>query len=102
MRITPLCYCHSSNLAKVVAASKHLAVSRYFEREGIKLYQLAESNNLEGIVSKRKDNLYYPDKRTKDWIKSKNLLDDDFLICGYIPKGQGTSSDYEYLLFLFL
>lgn len=79
-------------LAKVITESERLAVSRYIERDGIKLYQLAETNNLEGIVSKRKDSLYYHDKRTKDWTKSKNLLDDDFLICGYILKEQGIVS----------
>ena len=26
------------------------------------------------------------DKRTHDWIKCKNMKDDDFVVCGYIPK----------------
>lgn len=32
--------------------------------------------DLEGIVAKRKDSKYFFDKRTKDWIKIKNLQDD--------------------------
>jgi len=47
---------------------------------------------LEGIETKRKDSKYYVDKRTKDWIKIKYLLDDDFVVCGYIFKDSGMSS----------
>ena len=49
-------------------------------------------SGLEGIVAKRKDSKYYLDKRTKDWIKIKYLLDDDFVVCGYILKGGGVIS----------
>lgn len=66
--------------------SPRFAVSRYIEGRGIAFYQLAEQQDLEGIVAKRKDSRYYFDKRTKDWIKCKNLKDSDYVICGYIPK----------------
>lgn len=32
------------------------------------------------------------DKRTKDWIKIKNLKDDDFVVCGYIRKDNHMTS----------
>jgi bifunctional non-homologous end joining protein LigD/DNA ligase-1 len=32
------------------------------------------------------------DARTKDWIKCKNLLDDDYIVCGYIEKDGGIVS----------
>jgi len=44
------------------------------------------------IVAKKKDSRYYFDKRTKDWIKIKNMEDDDFIICGYICKGNNVVS----------
>lgn len=66
--------------------SARFAKSRYIEEKGIAFYKIAEQQDLEGIVAKRKDSLYYFDKRTKDWIKCKNLKDDDFVVCGYIPK----------------
>ena len=47
---------------------------------------------MEGIVAKRKDSRYYFDKRTKDWIKCKNLKDDDYVVCGYLPKDNGMTS----------
>lgn len=66
--------------------SARFAVSRPIERHGVVFYRLAEQQNLEGIVAKRKDSRYYFDKRTKDWIKCKNLKDSDYVVCGYIPK----------------
>ena len=68
------------------------AVSRVIENSGIAFYELAKQQNLEGIVAKRKDSRYYFDKRTKDWIKCKNLKDDDYVVCGYIPKENGMTS----------
>jgi bifunctional non-homologous end joining protein LigD/DNA ligase-1 len=70
----------------VVTENNRLSVSRYLEREGIAFYQLAVQQELEGIVAKRKDSRYFFGKRTKDWIKIKNLLDEDFVVCGYIQK----------------
>ena len=75
-------------LSQTVTESERLSVSRYIDTQGIALYRLTEEQGLEGIVSKRKDSKYYFDKRTKDWIKIKNLLDEDFIVCGYITKAQ--------------
>ncbi len=73
-------------LAETVEESPRLAVSRFIEEKGIAFYKLAKQQSLEGIVAKHKDSKYYFDKRTKDWIKIKNLQDDDFVVCGYIEK----------------
>jgi DNA ligase D-like protein (predicted ligase) len=74
-------------LQKTLAESERLAVSRYIEHSGSALYDAAEKQGLEGIVAKRKDSLYYFGKRTKDWVKCKALLDEDFVVCGYYYKG---------------
>lgn len=66
--------------------SPRLAVSRYVPERGIAFYQLTEQQDMEGVVGKRIDSYYFPGKRTKDWIKCKNLKDDDFIVCGYIRK----------------
>lgn len=73
-------------MERVISENEHLSVSRYIENNGIAFYKLAEDQNLEGIVAKKKDSKYYFDKRTKDWIKIKNLMDDDYVVCGYILK----------------
>lgn len=70
----------------------HFAVSRYIEHSGVAFFELTKAQELEGIVAKRRDSRYYFDKRTKDWIKSKYLLDEDFVVCGYIRKDNHMNS----------
>lgn len=86
--LTPLPLMERKNyLQKAVKKeSERLAVSRYIEEKGTAFYELAKSQDLEGIVAKRKGSVYVPGKRTKDWSKIKNLQDDDFVVCGYIFK----------------
>jgi len=73
-------------LEKNINENERLAISRYIEEHGKDLYQLTVDNQLEGIVAKTKDSKYYLGKETKDWIKIKNMKDDDFVVCGYILK----------------
>jgi bifunctional non-homologous end joining protein LigD len=54
---------------------------------GAKFYQQACGMGLEGIISKRADSRYVH-KRTRDWLKIKCLLRQEFVIGGYSePKG---------------
>lgn len=66
--------------------SERLAKSRCVEGRGKAFYEIVKAQELEGIVAKKTDSIYLPGKRTKDWIKIKNLKDDDFVVCGYIFK----------------
>lgn len=80
-------------LQKVIKTENdRLAISRYIDEQGKALYAAAAEQSLEGVVAKRKDSIYQPGKRTKDWIKFKNLLDDDFVILGYIEKANNVVS----------
>lgn len=79
-------------LEKTIKENNSIAISRYVEEQGIEFYELAKKNELEGIVAKKKESKYYLDKRTKDWIKIKNLKDEDFVVCGYIIKDKGVTS----------
>lgn len=74
-------------LTKVIKTeTARMALSKYIEGQGIALYSIAERQELEGIVAKRKDSIYIEEKRTHDWIKIKNMKDEDFVVCGYIYK----------------
>ena len=74
-------------MQKAVTESARLAVSRVFDAgQALALFSLAQQQGLEGIVAKKKDSLYFLGKRTKTWLKMKNLMDDDFVVCGYIYK----------------
>ena len=75
-------------LADLVMESPSLAVSRYVEKTGIALYQLADESKLEGVVAKRMDSSYLMGNRSKDWIKFKRMSDEDFVVVGYVPKGK--------------
>lgn len=69
-----------------------IAVSRYISTDGIGLFRAADERELEGVVAKRASSLYYPGKRTKDWIKFKRMADEEFVVCGYIRKNSRTFS----------
>ncbi len=74
-------------LATAVTESPRMAVSRVFDAgQAMTLFEIAKQQNLEGIVAKEKGSLYFQGKRTKSWLKIKNMMDDDFVVCGYIYK----------------
>jgi len=74
----------------LVQENARIAVSRYIEEKGTELFELTVQKELEGVVAKRKNSLYFQGKRTKDWIKFKRMADKEFVICGY-ETGQMTS-----------
>lgn len=79
-------------LKNTVIDGERLACSKVFETGGIPLFDLAKTKDLEGIVAKKRNSSYFYGKRTKDWIKIKNLLDDDFVVCGWIDKSGNVNS----------
>ncbi len=60
--------------------------TKYFFKEGKKLFKKIQEKNLEGIVAKEKNSLYYPNKRSKEWLKIKNFKTNEFYIGGYIDE----------------
>lgn len=80
-------------LSEVIAQeTPHLSLSRFIEEKGTAFYQAVEKQDLEGIVAKRKNSTYHMGERTKNWVKCKNLKDEDFVICGYIYKQENLVS----------
>ena len=79
-------------LDQTVIPNERIAVSSIFETGGVDLYKLTQNQGLEGIVAKKKDSLYIQGKRTKNWIKIKNMQDDDFIVLGWIPKSNHMTS----------
>lgn len=70
-------------LQSLISENKQFSHTRYVKERGIQLYKLTEEQELEGVVAKRTDSLYYPGKRSREWIKFKRLADKEFVICGY-------------------
>ena len=73
-------------LSDVVTDTDRISISRYIDTDGIALFNYVKEQQLEGIVGKKKDSLYWFGKRTKDWKKIKWLKDEDFICLGYISK----------------
>ncbi|MFZ5890660.1 MAG: DNA ligase D [Myxococcota bacterium] len=78
-------------LARLLAAQAHSVTSRVRLSEhvlggGALFYQKAGELGLEGIVSKRADAPYRPG-RSRDWLKTKCIQEQEFVIVGYTDPG---------------
>jgi bifunctional non-homologous end joining protein LigD len=60
--------------------------------EGEALLRLTEERGLEGLVAKRLDSRYLPGRRSRAWLKVKNLRSQELVIGGWLP-GQGRRKD---------
>jgi bifunctional non-homologous end joining protein LigD len=76
-------------LQETITESPSLSITRHILHQGIDFYQAVASQDLEGVVAKRLDSMYQMGKRSKYWVKFKHMLDEDFIICGYVPDESG-------------
>ncbi|HEY3148442.1 MAG TPA: DNA ligase D [Dongiaceae bacterium] len=65
-----------------------LAYSDHHDAEGSEFFKAACNMALEGVVSKRKDSPYRSG-RQRDWVKSKCVDRDEFVVGGYTPSRAG-------------
>lgn len=79
-------------LDKSITDGPRMAISRYVDGQGTALFDFAMERELEGIVAKVKDSIYIQGKRTTDWIKMKVMMEDDYVVCGYILKSNHMTS----------
>jgi DNA ligase D-like protein (predicted ligase) len=79
-------------LSESFSESARGALSKTIENQGLALYAAAAARGLEGIVAKRKDSSYVFGKRTKNWIKCKAMLDEDFIAAGFWRKSKALAS----------
>ncbi|HEV2087320.1 MAG TPA: non-homologous end-joining DNA ligase [Cryptosporangiaceae bacterium] len=59
-----------------------------FAGNGEQALATSRAQGLEGIVAKRLDSRYHPGRRSRDWVKVKNLRTQEVVIGGWRP-GQG-------------
>jgi bifunctional non-homologous end joining protein LigD len=84
-------------LKKIVTDSNSvLRYSEHFE-DGVKLFEEIKKLGLEGIVAKRKDSVYLPGVRSKDWLKITTHIKDEFIIGGWTESD--SSRMFKSLLF---
>lgn len=70
-------------LQEIIPESSVIKYCDHFVGEGKLLYEHASKIGLEGIIAKKANSLYYTGKRSKEWLKIKNVKTDDFVIIGY-------------------
>lgn len=76
----------------VVKQDDRFAVSKHMIGTGIALFEQTKQQNLEGVVAKRLDSKYQCGKRSDNWVKFKNMTDEDYVVCGYVPKDNNMTS----------
>jgi bifunctional non-homologous end joining protein LigD len=59
-----------------------------FEGDGASAVAASKQQGLEGVLAKRLESRYTPGRRTRDWIKVKNIAMQEVVIGGWSP-GQG-------------
>jgi bifunctional non-homologous end joining protein LigD len=70
-------------LHSVLEPSDAAQACEFVETDGKAFYLATCRHELEGIVAKEKNSLYFPGRRTSSWVKVKRLRDADFVIGGY-------------------
>ena len=88
-------------LKQVVHPTSQIEILPWVHQYGIQAYEEHLGAGLEGTIAKTEDGLYYPGKRTKDWLKIKpihvNAEEDTFLIVGWTKGREGkTGKRAEY------
>jgi bifunctional non-homologous end joining protein LigD len=72
----------------IPADSTIIKYSDHVRGSGIEFFNKAVQMDLEGVIAKRANSLYIPEKRTRDWLKIKNHNTQEAIIAGYTaPRG---------------
>ena len=74
-------------LHNLIPESGQLSIARYVETLGKAFNGQAVKRGLGSVVAKRRDSVYLPGKRTKDWIGIGQLPEADYIVCGYLDEG---------------
>lgn len=79
-------------LEKVLPDLSNVKYSSHVESKGKDLFESAVKMNLEGIMAKNLDSKYLDGDRSKNWLKIKNINEQEVIICGMTkPRGSRTA-----------
>jgi len=78
-------------LADTVADTEHVKKIAY-DTEGTKLWDEIRKKNMEGIIAKRIKSMYYPGKRSWNWLKIKYTKTIDVVLIGYTTEKRAISA----------
>lgn len=78
-----------SLLKKLLAKNKIIHYCDHVDTDGVEFLKQAKEKSLEGIIAKHKESEYGRGRRSKQWLKLKNIQSTEVVIAGYTaPKGQ--------------
>jgi bifunctional non-homologous end joining protein LigD len=72
-------------------------LSEEVDANGIELFEVAATMGLEGIIAKKKESIYLPGVRSKEWLKIKTEKRQEAIICGF-TRNENTSKKFSALL----
>lgn len=72
-------------LSQVVIKEGPVFISQVVEEKGTALLDIVKSRGMEGIIAKKSNSKYRPGKRSKEWLKIKNVKESVFWVVGYLP-----------------
>ncbi|WP_020573160.1 non-homologous end-joining DNA ligase [Actinopolymorpha alba] len=79
-------------------SGSHWHTPGYQRGDGVAFLQASREQQLEGIVAKRLNSGYQPGRRSRDWLKIKNVQRQEFVIGGWIPGAGRRSGELGALL----
>jgi bifunctional non-homologous end joining protein LigD len=70
-------------LKKILKKNEFVRYCDHIETRGIEFLKKAKKRGLEGIIAKKADSTYTKGKRSKNWLKLKNIQSTESVIVGY-------------------
>jgi bifunctional non-homologous end joining protein LigD len=84
-------------LQEILPENSRVLYCDHVLNNGKELFKQVKKIGLEGIIAKKIDSRYHSDRRSKEWLKIKNIYTDDFVIVGLTPP-QGSRSYFGSLV----
>lgn len=76
-------------LQSILPTNETLHFLDHVEEKGREFFELVKHQKLEGIVAKKKDSYYFPNSRSKSWIKIPIQKMQEYVIVGYTDSEHG-------------
>ncbi|MEX2540071.1 MAG: non-homologous end-joining DNA ligase [Actinomycetota bacterium] len=85
-------------LKEIVTEDGPLGFTLNVDGDGESFFEAAKALGIEGIIAKRLDSVYEPDKRSRYWRKIKAMRSLDAVVVGWTPGGGSRSDTFGALL----
>ncbi|MFZ2804539.1 MAG: DNA ligase D [Patescibacteria group bacterium] len=76
-------------LKSILPNLSHVKYTDHVEKNGVALFTAAKRNGLEGVMAKDGQSTYQTGKRSGDWLKMKNVMEQEAVIAGYTEPRRG-------------